>query len=697
MNRSQRTHPLPLPRGERFAECRSPGSRWFPVRRILCAMLFVCACVTSPAAESASVSKPPTDPTDIPFDELVKWEIPTTTTPSKIEQPITEAPSSVTIIEADEVKKYGHRTLADILRSVPGLYVTYDRQHNFLGTRGFNRGDFNSRVLLLVDGHRVNNNLTDGAFIGTSFLLDVDLIDRVEIARGPGSVLYGNNAFFGVINVITRKGGDLKGLGGEISGEVASFDTYKARATYGHRFTNGLEVLLSGTFYDSDGADRLFFKDFATNRFGGVARHVDDDSYGSFFGTVAFRDFTLQGAFHSREKTIPTAPGGSAFNDPRAQSIDERSYVNLKYDHKFPDELDVTAQVYYDRNDSELTSPADLPPSGSLVSTEKRVGEWWGAELQLDKRVWDRHLFTFGAEYRDDFHQERRLKFEPPVGAPNNKSRSTQNYGVYFQGDFAILTNLHFNAGVRYDKYGDLDGDANPRLALIYNPVDQTVFKAIYGTAFRAPNFSELIDSRFPDVGAEEITSYELIYEQGIGQHLRLSVAGFFNQIDDLISLEDGVYKNFDVDALGVEAALEGFWRTNGLRGRLSYSFQETENRSTGRGLTDSPKHLVKVNLIAPLLKEKIFAGLEYQYTSSRATDRTLLTGGTTVPGSDAGAFGIVNFTLFSQNLIKGLELSASVYNLFDKKYGDPSTPALQQDIVPADGRTFRVKLTYKF
>ena len=129
----------------------------------------------------------------------------------------TEAPSSVTVITSDEIKKYGHRTLADVLQSVQGFHVSYDRNYAFLGARGVSLGDFNSRILLLVDGHRVNNNLTDGAYIDTAFILDIDLIDRVEIIRGPGSVLYGNNAFFGVINVITRQGEQLNGA--EVSGE----------------------------------------------------------------------------------------------------------------------------------------------------------------------------------------------------------------------------------------------------------------------------------------------------------------------------------------------------------------------------------------------------------------------------------------------------------------------------------------------
>src|SRR5207245_6889213 len=142
---------------------------------------------------------------------------------------------------------------------------SYDRNYSYLGIRGFNVGYFytrNNRVLLLVDRHRINNGLTDGAAIGTDFILDVDLIERVEIIRGPGSSLYGNNAFFGVINVITRKGRDMAGIGGEVSGEVASLDTYKGRVTYGNRFTNGLEMLLSGTIYDSEGHDRLFYKEF---------------------------------------------------------------------------------------------------------------------------------------------------------------------------------------------------------------------------------------------------------------------------------------------------------------------------------------------------------------------------------------------------------------------------------------------------
>lgn len=651
------------------------------LRRILPGFL-ACALILYSAVqaqESLSVQQRPRDPTELTLDELMRLEIPKVYGASKYEQKTTEAPSSVTIITSEEVKKYGHRTLADILQSVRGLYVTYNRNYSFLGTRGFNRGDFNSRILLLVDGHRVNNSLSDGAFLGTEFILDVDLIDRVEVIRGPGSALYGNNAFFGVINVVTRRGAQFKGP--EVSGEVASFDTYEGRFTYGNQFKNGFEMLLSGTYYDSHGP---------------IAARADDDTFGSFFGSLGYSDFTLQGGFISREKGVPTGVAGTVPDDPRTRTTDDRSYATLKFAHEFPEVVDVSAQVYYDRHDfagdSFFLIPGLVPPE--VLNRDLQIGEWWGSELQFTKRVLDRHTFILGAEYRDDFRQERRnFDLEPPSPDFLRTNRNTQNHGVYFQGDIGILTNLHFVGGVRYDKYGSHDPTFNPRLALIYSPLEKSVFKWIYGTAFRAPNFFERsFQSPSRELDPETVTTYEFVYEQGIGEHLRSSLSIFYNQIDDLISLQadrlgGSSYQNVEgAEAGGVEAELQG--RTPwGLIGRVSYTYQETEDRQTDRSLADSPRHLGKLNVSVPLLKEKIFAGLEFQYTSRR----------TTVKGTSASGFGTVNFTLFSRNLAKGLELSASVYNLLDRSYGDPASSFHSQDVIERDGRAFRVKLTYRF
>ncbi|HWX18718.1 MAG TPA: TonB-dependent receptor [Candidatus Binatia bacterium] len=637
------------------------------------------------------------DLTELPLEALMNLDVPKVYGASKLEQKTTEAPSSITIITADEIKKFGYRTLADVLQSVQGFNVSYDRNYAFLGARGVSLGDFNSRILLLVNGHRVNNNLTDGAFIDTAFILDIDLVDRVEIIRGPGSVLYGNNAFFGVINVITRQGKQLNGV--ETSGEYGSFETYKTRLTYGQLFTNGVQVMLSGTYYDSSGQDRLFYKEFNTPaQNNGVAQNMDGDWFGSFFGSLGYEDFTLEGGFNHREKVNPTAQFDlTTFNDPRLQTTDERSYAALKYAHSFPDVVDLTAQVYYDGYTHGIGYPQSLLVGTNVLfsafTTEHDLGEWWGAELQLNKRLWERHVLTLGGEYRDDFRQEQNISGQQPV------SRTRESHGVYFQGDFALLTNLHFVGGVRYDQYGDFDPSFDPRLALIYHPLETSTLKAIYGTAFRAPNFDELSDPRFQNIKPEEITAYELVYEQEIGRYLRSSLSGFYNDMHDLIVFDSGSFTNFDAQTKGVELALEGSW-PGGIRGRASYSLQDTRNTSVAWEMPDSPNHLVKLNLSVPLWKDKIFAGAEFRFASNRRTlHNTTDSSGQplTVQGEDAASYGIVNLTLFSQNIVKNLEFSASIYNLLDRRYDDPASRFHVQDLIQQDGRTFRLKLTYHF
>lgn len=653
-------------------------------RHFFCALLLLASTAFGETSPNA-----PRDLTELPLEALMQIEVPDVYSASKFEQKATAAPSSTSVITADEIKRYGCRTLADVLASVQGFYVTHDRNYDFLGTRGVNLGDFNSRFLLLVNGHRVNSDLNDGALIDTAFILDVDLIERVEVIRGPGSVLYGNNAFFGVINVITRQGKQVGG--GEVSGAYGSFNASSGRVTIGNQFTNGLQFLLSGTFFESAGPENLYYQEFNTpSQNNGVAHRLDDDGFGSFFGSVSFKDFTLEGAYINREKGNPTAQYFTTFNHPGLRTVDERSYGTLKYAHKFQDDLDVSANIYYDRSDFQIGYPVS-----PLFFEERQAGEWAGGEVQVNKKIWDRHIITVGAEYRDDFNQTRRV-FDPSSGGVFTDVHSQrQNYGVFAQGDFAVLTNLHVNAGVRFDQYGHFDPAWNPRVAVIYNPFAQSTFKFIYGTAFRDPNFLELSDPRFQNIQPEKITSFEGVYEQGIGKNLRSSVSAFYNRLDDLIDFQNGSFTNFNAGTLGTELALEGRWQNN-FRARLSYTLQHTETRDTAAGLLNSPMHLVKLNVSAPLYQDKIFAGLEFQYTSQSHTVFTDA-GGNTLMGADAAGYPVVNFTVFSQNLVKNLDASVSIYNLFNNKYDQPATRFHQQSVIEQDGTTFRVKLTYRF
>jgi iron complex outermembrane receptor protein len=657
-----------------------------PGRR--CAAFLMLALSFTPGAASADNNPNPkaVDLTELPLEALMNLEVPEVYAASKIEQKATEAPASVTVVTSDDIKKYGYRTLADLLESVQGFNVSYDRDYDFLGARGISLGDANNRVLLLVNGHRVNNNYTDSAAIGTDFILDVDLVDRVEVIRGPSAVLYGNNAFLGVINVITRQGKQVNGV--EASFDYGSFDTYHGRVSFGKQFTNGVQLLLSGSIYESAGAERLFYKQYNTPAQNyGVATNMDGSSFRSFFASLGCKDLTLEGAFNDRDKVNPVPLFDTTFNNRSLRTADQQGYATLKYAHSFPDVVDVTAKVSFDGYSYHVGYP--YYPITNY--NERYTGEWWDAELQLNKTLWDRLVLTLGGEYRDDFLQQDQTSSEPTVEA------TRVSYGVYLQGDFAVLTNLHLNAGERFDQYDDFASAFDPRVALIYNPVKTSTIKAIYGTAFRAPDFYELSEIGIRNVRPEEITSYELDYDQDIGPHLRSSLSGFYNDMRRLIVFDNGIYTNLNAQTKGVELALDSSW-AGGIRGRASYSYQYTQNDTVPWQLPDSPNHMFKFNLSVPLIKDKIFAGAEYQFTSDRLSLHTPTTGTPTLQGETAGGYGVVNLTLFSQNLIKNLEFSASVYNLLNTLYWDPASDFhAPVDVIEQDGRTFRVKLTYRF
>src|SRR5258705_7843068 len=195
------------------------------------------------------------------LEELLSLDIETVYGASGFKQIVTEAPASVTIVTSDEIQKYGYRTLADILRNVTGFYVTDDRNYSYLGVRGDGLpGQYNNSISLLIDGHRLNDNIYQGNIIGTGFPLDVDLIDRVEVIRGPNSSLYVASAFLGVINIITKRGREFSNV--SAAADVGSYGTYQGRLSYGNKFSNGLEILLSGSLYASHGPKQLFFKEF---------------------------------------------------------------------------------------------------------------------------------------------------------------------------------------------------------------------------------------------------------------------------------------------------------------------------------------------------------------------------------------------------------------------------------------------------
>src|ERR1700730_3920702 len=505
----------------------------------------ICAVATR-AQDPRETTRPPKDLSQLSLEELMNLKIDTVYGASKFQQKVTEAPSSVTIITADEIQKYGFRTLSDVLQSVPGFYVTNDRNYSYVGMDGISRPtDYNTHLLFLIDGHRVNDSVYNAAYVGTEAIVDIDLIQRVEIIRGPGSSLYGANAFLGVINVITKRGRDLKGA--EISVEARSLQAYQGRTTYGQQYANGVELLVSETVYDSKGNRKLFFPEFNSPRTNnGIAQDADADQFHSTFLSASYRDFALHAGYVSREKHIPTGSYGTVFDDSRSKTTDARAYADLQYHHAIGDAWEVNAGGSYDWSKYDGIfiydhAGARTPPF--TVNHDFEREDWWGVDLSVSRRVMDRHHLTLGTEETFNTKQILGNYDQTPYFSYLSDRHTSNQSSVYLQDEFAIRKNLLLSAGVRYDWYSTFGGTVNPRLALIFSPQESTDIKILYGQAFRAPDDYELHYSD-PSGGIEPslnlrpetIKTAEVVFEKYFWHHASLSVSGFYNRIDNSIS-----------------------------------------------------------------------------------------------------------------------------------------------------------------
>ncbi len=629
---------------------------------------------------------------------------------SNYEQKATEAPSYISVITAQDIRHWGYRTVEEALRSVTGFYVKNHLTYSTLGVRGFApTGDANGRILFMVNGHAINNNIDDSAPIGNDFPIDMDLIDRIEIVRGPSSSLYGADAFMGVVNVITRTG---RSSGEMVSGSAGSFGTYNGTAILAHD-SGTTQSLFSASYWDSAAPGHL---DTIEDPIGSPNDH---DQTRRAFALVSSHNFTLQAAASSAEVKVPTsAQWCGSCHQTDTHTTNFHGYADLRYEHNLWKGTQFTARTYYDNYDSQgsandLRGCSSTKCHGPLVNYDSAHGDRFGTEMKLSRLFLDKHRITIGAEYRDNYHQAQNDNIVAALTPSEsqtfvNYDRTSAIWGIYGEAELHLLPKVILNVGVRNDRYNYLFGSKiNPRATLIYNVEKSTTLKFLYGTAYRPPSFSELYYQGMasvssPNLRPENIRSFEADLERRLGKRITASVSGFYNNIgsyivDQTIETASGIdqttFFNSKATAKGAELELAGRLPSN-VEARLSYTYQDARNAITGASLPDAPKNLVQLNVAAPLFRRAVTPAIEAQYMS-RSSTVWPATGYSAPPV-------LLNATVSTRELWQGFSVSGGVYNMVGRSMSDQTFGYFEQthdvpstSLLPEDRRSFRLKLTW--
>jgi iron complex outermembrane receptor protein len=615
---------------------------------------------------------------------------------SKYSQTQGEVAAAVSVITRQEIQAFGWRTLAEALGSLPGLYSTYNRQATSIGARGFGLpGDFNTRVLLMIDGIRVNDPTYDAGRFGWDFPLDMDLIERIEFIPGPGGAVYGQNAMLGVVNVITRSGAGLGGA--ELAAAYQEPQRLRqGRASWGAALDNGTDLLVSVSGLQSRGQD-LFF-DFGPLPVSGVATGLDGEKTQQALAHVSHGAWSLEEIYGWGKKEDPTASFFSTPLVPGQSQAVTTSLTQLQYQEKFAgDALEVNARVFNGAAgtvESLFVADARYQTRGHSQSR--------GAELRLLSTAIAGHKLLVGVEGQDAPVIDQSLHGYGFVNPAHDFLIQSPGYrvGVYAQDEWKITERFSATLGLREDRNDVIGTTASPRAALIWQAAPATELKALYGVAHRAPNAYERNygdgNSQIanPGLQGETIRTFEMVADQRVARDLTLraslyqwKMSGLITQVFDPSSGIPPQYQSGpEVDARGVELSADKTW-DSGARLRGSLSQQHAYYERGGGTLLNSPDHLGKLELSTPLPLARLRMGYEFRYDSSRLTR----------DGTTLGGFAVSNLILSTSTSHIGLDASLGVYNAFDKRYSEPGAENNWQNSFQQDGRSIRVTLRQKF
>jgi outer membrane receptor for ferrienterochelin and colicin len=646
------------------------------------------------------------------------------TTASRLPETLEDAPSSLSVITAQELEAFRYPTLAEALRGTRGMSLTFDSAYDSISVRGLGQpNDYGNRLLILQDGAVLNDNILYQSYTGYDGRVDLGDIERIEVVRGPGSVLYGTGAVSGVVNLITHSRDE------PTSGWVglSTYEDSIARARGGFNLDLGRDRGI----WTSVAVARSGGRDLAISGVG-TATHVNAFDAATLNGRAWWKSVTLQWFLTHRDQRIPTGAFGTRFDDRRTRWKDTRGLLELRFEPRLSARARLFTRLFANhyRFDGDYAYEGAAAAETSFTVEEYR-GTWVGGEARVVLEPVDPLRLTLGGEIQAS-PQATLQGFDAPRPAIGdyylNASAPFQVYAGYALAEWRPTRAVRLSAGARVDGWSTFGVNVSPRLALVLRPTRSDVLKVMAGRAFRAPSAYEreygdqgATQVATADVGraldAESVWSGELEYQRRLTRdwvalasaHVQYA-SSFIETFDapaDCVSgpcdpdLTDGVtpvyYANGSSDFytvggdLEVRRELRGGFMLSANYGYLEARYARTPDTagSTSTRVPNVPRHYGSARAVIPVTP---LAGQLATRLTLEAPRRLGLD-----DDQETGWALVADLVLSGRVREYGVRWAFGVYNLFDWRYDAPVTDTFASPRMPQQGRSFVATLDATF